>query len=198
GEARPLGSAAQPIAPAVPGVQGSVVRTEPNASKRPYSDALLAQMKSAGSSSAPVATAAPTAPAPEAAPTPASVAKPSASGFIWPASGQVIQRFSSPGSTGIGIAGNPGDPVVAAADGKVIFSGQGPRPYGNLVIIKHEGDTLSVYAHNRALLVKEGANVKRGQRIAELGQSGADSPQLHFEIRRQGKPVDPSQFLPPR
>jgi lipoprotein NlpD len=192
GEARPLPSAAQPIAPAVPGVPGSVVRTEPNASKRPYSDALLAQMKSGAGPAAP-ATAAPAAPA-----APAAAEKPSSSGFIWPASGQVIEGFSAPKSTGIAIAGKPGDPVVAAASGKVIFSGQGPRPYGNLVIIKHEGDTLSVYAHNRSLLVKEGANVKRGQRIAELGDSGTSSPQLHFEIRKEGKPVDPSQFLPPR
>lgn len=99
---------------------------------------------------------------------------------------------------GIAIAGKPGDPVVAAGDGKVIFSGPGPRGYGNLVIIKHDADTLSVYAHNRSLLVKEGASIKRGQRIAELGETGADSPQLHFEIRKQGKPVDPAQFLPPR
>lgn len=188
GEARPLPSAAQPIAPAVPGVPGSVVRTEPNASKRPYSDALLAQMKSSASPVAPVA----------AAPATVVAEKPSSSGFIWPAAGQVIEGFSAPKSTGIAIAGKPGDPVVAAASGKVIFSGQGPRPYGNLVIIKHEGDTLSVYAHNRALLVKEGASVKRGQLIAELGESGTNSPQLHFEIRKEGKPVDPSQFLPAR
>ncbi|TXL61673.1 hypothetical protein FHP08_18245 [Zeimonas arvi] len=99
---------------------------------------------------------------------------------------------------GVSIGGKPGDPVVAAADGRVIFSGPGPRGYGNLLIVKHDNDTLSVYAHNRALLVKEGANVKRGQRIAELGDSGADRPKLHFEIRKQGKPVDPSDYLPAR
>lgn len=99
---------------------------------------------------------------------------------------------------GITIAGKPGDPIVAAADGRVIFSGPGPRGYGNLVILKHPNETLSVYGHNRTLLVKEGQNVKRGQRIAELGSSGADSPQLRFEIRKDGKPVDPRKYLPPR
>lgn len=194
GETRPLPGATQPIAPPVPGVPGSVVRTEPNGAKRPYSDTLLAQMKAGAGPAAPAA-----ATTPGAAPADAvSGQKPSSSGFIWPASGQVVQGFSAPNNMGIAIAGKPGDPVVAAADGKVIFSGPGPRGYGNLVIIKHDADTLSVYAHNRSLLVKEGSNIKRGQPIAELGETGADSPQLHFEIRKQGKPVDPSQFLPAR
>ncbi len=118
--------------------------------------------------------------------------------FIWPATGQVLQGFAEPRNMGITIAGKPGDPIVAAADGRVIFSGPGPRGYGNLVILKHPNETLSVYGHNRTLLVKEGQNVKRGQRIAELGSSGADSPQLRFEIRKDGKPVDPRKYLPPR
>ena len=80
----------------------------------------------------------------------------------------------------------------------MIFSAPGPRGYGNLVIVKHDADTVSVYAHNRSLLVKEGASVRRGQRIAELGDSGTDRPQLHFEIRKQGKPVDPQKLLPRR
>jgi len=99
---------------------------------------------------------------------------------------------------GISIAGSPGDPILAAADGRVILSGPGPRGYGNLVIVKHDAETLSVYAHNRALVVKEGENVRRGQKIAELGDSGADRPKLHFEIRKSGKPVDPQKLLPPR
>lgn len=99
---------------------------------------------------------------------------------------------------GISIAGNLGEPISAAADGRVIFSGNGPRGYGNLVIVKHDADTLSVYAHNRTLLVKEGETVTRGQRIAELGDSGTDRPKLHFEIRKSGKPVDPQKFLPAR
>ncbi len=127
-------------------------------------------------------------------------AEPAAAGgsFAWPAKGKVVQGFAEPKNMGIWISGTPGDPVSAAADGKVIFSGPGPRGYGNLVIVKHDADTLSVYAHNRALLVKEGQQVRRGQKIAELGESGTDSPKLHFEIRKQGKPVDPQKLLPSR
>jgi len=99
---------------------------------------------------------------------------------------------------GVSIAGAPGDPINAAADGKVIFSGVGPRGYGNLIIVRHDADTLSVYAHNRALLVKDGDQVQRGQKIAELGDSGADRPKLHFEILKAGKPVDPTKLLPAR
>jgi lipoprotein NlpD len=87
---------------------------------------------------------------------------------------------------------------MAAAEGRVIFSGSGPRGYGNLIIVKHPNDLLSVYAHNRKLLVKEGQNVARGERIAELGDTGGNTPRLHFEIRRQGKPVDPTPYLPRR
>jgi lipoprotein NlpD len=116
--------------------------------------------------------------------------------FAWPAKGKVIQGFGEARSTGIAIAAAPGDPVSAAADGKVIFSGQGPRGYGNLIIVKHDADTLSVYAHGRTLLVKEGQTVRKGQKIAEAGDSGADKPKLLFEIRKGGKPVDPLKLLP--
>lgn len=118
--------------------------------------------------------------------------------FAWPARGKVVQGFSEPRHMGILISGAAGDPVTAAADGQVIFSGPGPRGYGNLLIVKHDAETLSVYAHNRALLVKERERVRRGQRIAELGDTGTDRPQLHFEIRKSGKPVDPMKLLPPR
>lgn len=117
--------------------------------------------------------------------------------FIWPASGDVTQSFTDPKSMGIAIAGKAGDPVSAAADGRVIFSGLGPRGYGKLLIVEHDDDLLSVYGNNRALLVKEGQAVRQGQRIAELGSSGTDLPRLHFEIRRLGKPVDPISYLPP-
>ena len=99
---------------------------------------------------------------------------------------------------GLILEGKLGEPIAAAGDGKVIFSGPGPRGYGNLIIVKHEGELLSVYAHNKTLLVKDQESVKKGQKIAELGDSGTDSPKLHFEIRRQGKPVDPKQYLPAR
>lgn len=119
-------------------------------------------------------------------------------GFAWPSAGRVVQGFDAPKSMGLSIAGKVGDPVLASADGRVIFSGPGPRGYGNLVIVRHEGDTLSVYGHNRTLLVKEGAAVRRGQRIAEMGDSDGGQPRLLFEIRRGGKPVDPARLLPPR
>ena len=118
--------------------------------------------------------------------------------WVWPAAGRVLQSFEPGKTKGITLSGTLGDPVIAVADGKVIFSGQGPRGYGNLIIVKHPADLLSVYAHNRAVLVKEGASVVRGQRIAELGDTDSDRPKLHFEVRRQGRPVDPIQILPPR
>jgi lipoprotein NlpD len=118
--------------------------------------------------------------------------------FVWPTPGKVLEGFSEPRNMGIAIDGQLGDPVVAVADGRVIFSGVGPRGYGNLIIVKHENDLLSVYGHNRALVVREGDQVSRGQKIAELGDSDADRPKLRFEVRREGKPVDPSRYLPPR
>jgi len=115
----------------------------------------------------------------------------------WPASGNVIQAFNAT-NKGIDIAGAPGDPVRAAADGKVMYSGNGVRGLGNLLIINHQNGFITAYAHNRALLVKTGQEVKRGAKIAELGQSDTTSPRLHFEVRRQGTPVNPLQYLPPR
>ena len=118
--------------------------------------------------------------------------------WIWPVNGKVIDKFDEKRNKGIGIAGKEGDPVVASADGQVVYSGSGLRGYGNLVILKHNDDFISAYAHNRQILVKQGQMVKRGQRIAEVGKSDATQPKLHFEIRRQGKPVDPLAYLPPR
>jgi len=118
--------------------------------------------------------------------------------WVWPAAGRVLQSFEPGKTKGMTLSGTLGDPIIAVADGKVIFSGQGPRGYGNLLIIKHPADLLSVYAHNRAVLVKEGASVVRGQRIAELGDTDSDRPKLHFEVRRQGRPIDPIQMLPGR
>ncbi|WP_413470184.1 peptidoglycan DD-metalloendopeptidase family protein [Pseudomonas sp.] len=126
--------------------------------------------------------------------------KRSASGWAWPASGVVIGRFSSNGSLnkGIDIAGDLGQPVLAASDGSVVYAGSGLRGYGELLIIKHSDTYVSAYGHNRRLLVQEGQQVKAGQTIAEMGSTGADRVKLHFEIRRQGKPVDPLQYLPRR
>jgi lipoprotein NlpD len=93
-------------------------------------------------------------------------------------------------------AGKAGDPVLAAADGRVVYAGSGLRGYGNLIILKHNNTYLTAYAHNQTLLVKEDQVIKQGQKIAEMGNSDADQVKLHFEIRRQGKPVDPAKYLP--
>ncbi len=142
----------------------------------------------------PPAATAPARPEPEAA-------RPAVEGAVqwqWPAPGKVIETFDETRNKGIDIAGNDGDPVNAAADGEVVYVGSALRGYGNLVIVKHNEEFISAYAHNRQVIVKQGQAVKRGQRIAEFGRSDAERTKLHFEIRRQGKPVDPLRYLPPR
>ena len=121
-------------------------------------------------------------------------------GWTWPANGVLIGKFASNGSLnkGIDIAGDLGQPVFAASDGAVVYAGSGLRGYGELIIIKHNDTYVSAYGHNRRLMVREGQQVKAGQTIAEMGSTGTDRVKLHFEIRRQGKPVDPLQFLPRR
>ena len=116
--------------------------------------------------------------------------------FQWPTRGNVLAGFDEVKNKGIDIAGKAGDPVLAAADGKVVYAGSGLRGYGNLIILKHNNTFLTAYAHNQSLLVKEDQAIKRGQKIAEMGNSDADQVKLHFEIRRQGKPVDPAKYLP--
>lgn len=118
--------------------------------------------------------------------------------WIWPVSGPVLAGFDGVRNKGLDIGGTAGEPVLAAADGRVVYSGSGLRGYGNLIIIKHNNTYLTAYAHNRALMVKEDQAVKRGQKIAEMGNSDADRVKLHFEVRRQGKPVNPAQYLPKR
>lgn len=118
--------------------------------------------------------------------------------WIWPAQGSLIAGFDEAKNKGYDIAGKAGDPVVASADGRVVYAGAGLRGYGNLIILKHNNTFLTAYAHNQLLLVKEDQTVKKGQKIAEMGNSDSDRVKLHFEIRRQGKPVDPSRYLPSR
>jgi lipoprotein NlpD len=118
--------------------------------------------------------------------------------WMWPAAGPVVTGFDDLKSKGLAITGNAGDPVLAAADGRVVYAGSGLRGYGNLVIVKHNNTFLTAYAHNQTLLVKEDQVVRRGQQIAEMGSSDAERVQLHFEIRRQGRPIDPARLLPPR
>jgi lipoprotein NlpD len=183
-----------------------VPKTGPKAEKRPYTDATLAELQRPDGAPAPATAAAPTpAPATPAA-RPAAPAA-AASGmsaedeklsWMWPAEGRVIATFDEGKNKGVDIAGKAGQHVVAAGAGKVMFAGSGIRGYGNLVIVKHSNTLLSAYAHNRAILVKEGQTVTKGQLIAEMGDSDTDAVKLHFEIRQQGKPVDPSKFLPSR
>jgi lipoprotein NlpD len=152
----------------------------------------------------PPAGAAASAPRP-AASTPAASPQPASAGeddiaWSWPTASDtsVIARFDEQKNKGLDIGGRAGEPVLAAADGRVVYAGAGLRGYGNLIILKHNNTFLTAYAHNQSLLVKEDQAVRKGQKIAEMGATDADRVKLHFEIRRQGKPVDPARYLPPR
>ena len=116
--------------------------------------------------------------------------------WTWPTKGQLLRGFSQTGRKGVDIGGKLGQPVYAAGDGRVVYSGSGLLGYGKLIIVKHDKNYLSAYAHNHRILVSEGDEVARGQRIAQMGRTGADRVKLHFEIRRDGKPVDPLRYLP--
>lgn len=198
-----------------PGVQTSAVTMPPDTSsvtaqtpkkstprgdKQPYSDATLAQLqRSDGTPATGVKPTAPAAPvAPVAPVTPPVVAGNEKMSWIWPSAGKVVGTFDEGKNKGIDIAGKAGQQVMAAGAGKVMYAGSGIRGYGNLVIVKHSNSLLSAYAHNRSIVVKEGQSVNQGQMIAEMGDSDSDTVKLHFEIRQQGKPVDPSKFLPVR
>ena len=189
-DGRPLDSRAADGKPVVPGTAASAA---PGAA---------AAAAPATIPATPGAAAAPASAAPASPPPPATPAAPREAdddvNWAWPAAGAVVTPFDENKSKGLAIAGRPGDPVLAAADGRVVYAGSGLRGYGNLVIVKHNGTFLTAYAHNQALLVKEDQVVRRGQKIAEMGSSDAERVQLHFEIRRQGKPVDPARLLPAR
>jgi lipoprotein NlpD len=178
-EGRPLGEG--------PAAASGNVKTQPRAVRAPYSDQAYNQLASVK---------------------PDAVAKPdtgAATGedgiqWAWPVSGKVVNTFNGTTVKGIGIAGKLGQPVLASAPGRIIFSGTASGTLGRLgklIVIKHNETFVSVYAYNRELLVKEGQNVARGQRIAEMGTTDADQVKLHFEIRRFGKPMDPIKLLPP-
>jgi len=180
------------------------LKTEPQARKLPYSEENLALLaKPPARPAAPAPAARPESrPAPPLAATPAPRSESQADDdrvdWSWPAAGRLIAGFSDPANKGLDIAGRPGDPVTASAAGRVVYSGSGLRGYGKLIIVKHNSTYLSAYAHNREILVKEGQGVTKGQKIAELGDTDADRPKLHFEIRRLGKPIDPAKLLPER
>lgn len=208
-EVRPVAPAGGVVVatPATGSVPADGVRREPRGGKVPYSEQAWAQ---AQKPEAPIAVAkidpkpeTKVESKPETKPESKVEAKPEVASnekidWSWPASGKIIAGFNETSSKGLDLAGKVGDPVVAAASGKVVYAGTGLRGYGKLVIVKHDNSFLSAYAHNQTLLVKEGQNVTRGQKIAELGDTDSDRPKLHFEIRRQGKPVDPGKFLPAR
>ena len=119
-------------------------------------------------------------------------------GWAWPANGQVIEKFTDSNSKGISIAGLAGEDIYAVSDGKVVYSGNGLRGYGNLIIVKHAGEFITAYAHNKSIFVKEGEDVSKGQKIAEMGMSETNRPKLLFEVRKGGKPLDPLKYLPQR
>ncbi len=213
-----------PIAAAPPGGRNTeTYKTQPKALKEPYSEQALREVQRLAAASPPaaapaVAAAAPgvASPAEPAAPVPVAPvavqpeARPDAKpaplapadddklGWIWPTTGKLITGQSeNPNLKGIDIAGVLGQPIVASAAGKVVYSGTGIRGYGKLIIVKHNATYLSAYAHNRDILVKEGQQVAKGQKIAEMGNTDADQVKLHFEIRKHGTPMDPLKFLPP-
>jgi lipoprotein NlpD len=214
----------QPVAlPAEPATAAPVLKTGPKAQKLAYSEQALAQLSrkaspvvtilpsSAASPSAsptvPTAPAStPSAPKQKVAATPAtansSKSLPGPDSTLvweWPTQGRLAYNFGQgTNQKGVGIEGKPGQPVLAGAPGRVVYSGSGLRGYGKLIIIKHDATYLSVYAHNSQILVKEGQTVAKGQKIAEMGSTDADRVGLHFEIRRLGKPIDPLPYLPER
>ena len=192
-------------APAPPSAAAAAVAADTGVVTRPVASSSVAPASAASAASAPKApVSAPASTASAAsAPAAAPAASPAAAGdedvaFIWPASGALLAGFDEVRNKGYDIAGKAGDPVLAAADGRVVYAGAGLRGYGNLIILKHNNTFLTAYAHNQALLVKEDQTVRRGQKIAEMGNTDADRVKLHFEIRRQGKPVDPARYLAAR
>ncbi|MDN4055510.1 peptidoglycan DD-metalloendopeptidase family protein [Massilia sp. YIM B02763] len=164
-------------------------KTEPNGAKKPYSDAALAQKEDNPKAEKVTGIAAGST---------VTASDDEKLSWMWPSDGRIVATFDEGKNKGIDIAGRLGQQVMAAGSGKVMYAGSGIRGYGNLVIVKHSNSLLSAYAHNRTIVVKEGQNVTKGQVIAEMGNSDTDTVKLHFEIRQQGKPVDPAKFLPSR
>jgi len=200
----------QVIRTVAPGVDATAAMSRPVTTARVETRPLDSRPGSALSASSPSSVvpvaassaSAATAPVREAAAPPPAPAAPREGdddvNWAWPATAPVATPFDDARNKGLVFRGKAGDPVYAAADGRVVYAGSGLRGYGNLVILKHNATYLTAYAHNQTLLVKDDQPVKRGQKIAEMGSTDADSVQLHFEIRRQGKPIDPARLLPAR
>jgi lipoprotein NlpD len=201
----PPGSEATAVAsiPAAKPIAGPKIESRPLDSAKPApskpASGVVAGSASAASAAASSGATAGNTPAPSASSAASGAAADNAEpSWMWPANGPTIATFEQGKRNGLAIGGKMGDPVVAAGDGRVVYAGSGLRGYGNLVIIKHAGDYLTAYAHNQTLLVKEDQMVRKGQKIAEMGSSDADRVELHFEIRKQGKPIDPAKQLPAR
>jgi len=199
--ATPLATSGPPIE-ARPLANTPLAKVEPRAEKLPFSERSLAQLNApdaGGTGVAPTPLPEPSVQPPP-KPVPAEPDRPAAPDsedidWMWPVKGKVLAPFTD-ATKGMDIAGKKGAPVVAAAGGRVVYAGVGLRGYGKLVIIKHNNTWLSAYAHNENILVKEQQDVRKGQKIAEMGQTDADQVKLHFEVRREGKPVDPAKVLP--
>jgi lipoprotein NlpD len=194
---------AEPLAPPPPpdvAVSPLEVKREPRGGKQAWSEDAWARLQPQAVDSVPPATIS----RPEFSASEPDTPKPGVSeSWMWPVKGTIISRFDEPADSdgktrnrGIDIAGTPGTPILAAAGGQVVYAGNAVRGLGNMVIIKHSDEYLTAYAHNRVILVKEGDTVAKGQKIAELGNSDTDRPKLHFELRKQGTPVDPLRYLP--
>lgn len=202
-ESRPLDS--RPLEPgavaaaAPPGAEGGM-KTGPKALRMTYSEqnlALLSRADARPEVKPETRTEARPEPAKPVAPAAAPERAADALDFIWPAKGRVLAGFSEPRSKGLDIEGKLGDPVVAAAPGRVIYVGSGIPGLGKFIVVRHENGFNTVYAHNRENLVKIDQNLARGQKIAEIGNTDADTPKLHFQIRKLGTPLDPLKYLPP-
>lgn len=196
--AKPLGTGPTPPAVTAAAPASGAVVSEPRGVRVPYSDQALAQLSKPEPPAAvriePPKAETRVEPRPESG---GDTARgPDDLDWAWPVRGKVVATFNDASSKGIAIAGKLGQPVLASAPGRVIFSGTGIRGFGKLIVIKHNNTYLSVYAHNNELVVKEGQNVSKGQKIAEMGNTDADQVKLHFEIRRFGKPIDPMKLLP--
>ena len=190
-----VGQVLRVMAPATALVVASAVVTRPVVPASVTSTAVAPG--STGSATSPAAAPVVVATAPPSAPVQQAGGDDDVS-WMWPAQGSVLAGFDEAKNKGLDIGGAAGDAVLAAADGRVVYVGASLRGYGNLIILKHNNTYLTAYAHNQMLLVKEDQTVRKGQKIAEMGNSDADRVKLHFEVRRQGKPVDPAKYLPVR
>jgi len=197
---KPVTSPAPVESNSVVAADNGFFKREPKGGKLPWSEQALARLRESAPAPQQVQAQPAEKPVERPAEPVAAAVGDDAIDWAWPTPGKPLAGFSEGpgGNKGVDIAGKSGESVGAAADGKVVYVGSGLRGYGNLVIVRHNATYLSAYGHNSRIVVKEGQAVTKGQKIAEVGSSDADQTKLHFEIRRQGKPIDPLKYLPPR